>query len=345
MAWAKNLYSRSQIDRAGETLRIGLTRENFINYLSAYDVMNNWRASHAFPLNTIQMGLRKRARLVDPQAEVVQRMKRATSIIQKLRRNDGMRLSRMQDLGGCRAILADMSHVYDVAQKYHESRNRHHLSGEKDYISDPRESGYRSYHLIYKYQSDRNEDYNNHRIEVQLRTRVQHAWATAVEVAGVFVNSPLKSSIGPSDWLEFFQFASSIFSIHEGTPRLHKYLDTDEIFKSFREIDRRINARTQLKNFTVAHGVVQKAKQREHTHFLLTLDLGTNQINIEPFSSVQLAAERYAEMERKFVEDPMVDVVLVAADSIESVSRAYPNYFADTSVFLELISQIVGDHE
>jgi hypothetical protein len=39
--------------------------------------------------------------------------------------------------------------------------------------------------------------YNDLKIEMQLRSQYQHAWATAVETVGTFIGQALKSSIGP----------------------------------------------------------------------------------------------------------------------------------------------------
>ena len=50
-----------------------------------------------------------------------------------------------------------------------------------DYITTPKDSGYRGVHLIYRYYSDKNETFNGLKIEVQIRTALQHAWATAVD--------------------------------------------------------------------------------------------------------------------------------------------------------------------
>ena len=41
-------------------------------------------------------------------------------------------------------------------------------------------------------------------IEVQFRTKLQHMWATAVEMMGIYTNSNLKSSQGDYDILRFF---------------------------------------------------------------------------------------------------------------------------------------------
>lgn len=77
---------------------------------------------------------------------------------------------------------------------------KHELEAVDDYIADPRSSGYRGTHLIYRYFSDRVETYNGLRVEVQLRSHLQHAWATAVETVGTFLKQALKASQGHEQW-------------------------------------------------------------------------------------------------------------------------------------------------
>ncbi|RMG20666.1 MAG: hypothetical protein D6729_02400, partial [Deltaproteobacteria bacterium] len=78
--------------------------------------------------------------------------------------------------------------------------------------------GYRGVHLIYQYHSDRMTTYNGLRIELQIRSLLQHAWATAVETVGIFLQHSLKSSMGPDDWLRFFALSASAFARAEGSP-------------------------------------------------------------------------------------------------------------------------------
>jgi hypothetical protein len=40
-----------------------------------------------------------------------------------------------------------------------------------------------------------------------------------------------------------------------------------------------------------------------------------------------------------------MDAVLVSVDSLAALPRAYPNYFADTRVFMELLSQALSGHK
>jgi putative GTP pyrophosphokinase len=340
--WRICTYSRKEVDRAGSTLRDESVQDNVSRYIDAYGVMDSWRASHAFPLNTMQMTLRRRASQIDADSEVVQRLKRAPSVISKLRRFRDMQLSRMQDLGGCRAILKGVREVELLRDAYKASRDRHELVTEKDYILQPQDSGYRGVHLIYRYASDKSQQYNGHRIEIQLRTRVQHAWATAVEIAGIYVRRPLKSSIGPEKWLDFFKYASSAFAYAEKSPRLHSRLERAEIIDLLRDCDRSIEARKKLSSLTGAHQYLVENRRKSDSHFILLLNLEERKTTIESFNSVATASRRYADLEKRFIADDLIDVVLVAAENVESVTQAYPNYFADTRQFVRIMNRLIG---
>ncbi|WP_428851165.1 divalent metal cation transporter [Imbroritus primus] len=115
--------------------------------------------------------------------------------------------------------------LLQVAELYRKSGLKHILVNKKDYIAVPKTSGYRGIHLVYKYQSDRTSTYNNHQIEVQLRSRLQHSWATAVETVGTLLSQSLKASEGEAKWLEFFQWTSSAFACVEGTPMVANTLN------------------------------------------------------------------------------------------------------------------------
>lgn len=69
-------------------------------------------------------------------------MKRLPSIEAKLIRFHGMGLSRMQDLGGCRAIVSDIPNVEQLVKRYRGSRARHALVATNDDIAEPQSTGY-----------------------------------------------------------------------------------------------------------------------------------------------------------------------------------------------------------
>ena len=68
--WAKRENTKEQIDMAGHALIDRHTSASDLD--KALVVINNWRACHAFPLNTFQNGLRHKARQVDQKALVAQ---------------------------------------------------------------------------------------------------------------------------------------------------------------------------------------------------------------------------------------------------------------------------------
>ena len=86
----------------------------------------------------------------------------------------------------------------------------------KNYIKEPNpDTGYRGIHLIYKYNSSKTPQYNDLLIEVQLRTRLQHLWATAVETVGMFTQNRLKFNQGDDVCLRFLKLVSIIFAAEE----------------------------------------------------------------------------------------------------------------------------------
>jgi ppGpp synthetase/RelA/SpoT-type nucleotidyltranferase len=119
-----------------------------------------------------------------------------------------MDLSRMQDFGGCRAVLDNVDEVRRVQariSKNHKDRNGKdpHV---KDYIAEPRESGYRGVHVVV---------YDERLVEVQLRTKVMHDWAITVERLSGRTGLDLKSSNGPPELQEFFSHVSILMAIDE----------------------------------------------------------------------------------------------------------------------------------
>ena len=105
--------------------------------------------------------------------QVSQRLKRVPTIIDKLLREPTLPLSRMQDIGGCRAILPTIPDIRAVQERLARPSRARELVAVSDYIEDPRDSGYRGVHLIMLYRG--------RIVEIQLRTPVMHEWAATVE--------------------------------------------------------------------------------------------------------------------------------------------------------------------
>jgi Region found in RelA / SpoT proteins len=220
MAWAIPKYPRNQVDKAGDILAAGGASDEELVW--AFDVLNNWRASHSFPLNNFTTNLRTKVKTLQTKAVVAQRIKRLDSILQKLRRpaTSTLKLSQMQDIGGCRAIVKTPDLVKRLIQSYKRSKFAHILRRENDYIATSKEDGYRGVHLVYQYKGLGNQitSYDKLRIEIQIRTIWQHAWATTVEAVSTFTGQALKSSEGDEDWLRLFVLMSSAMALIEKRP-------------------------------------------------------------------------------------------------------------------------------
>lgn len=77
-------YSRTLVDRAGRELVQAAETEDVPE--QALTVINDWRSFHTFPLNSITVVLKQKARRVQDDALVVQRLKRTRSVLTKLTR-------------------------------------------------------------------------------------------------------------------------------------------------------------------------------------------------------------------------------------------------------------------
>lgn len=341
--WEIPRYSKSQINKSGKIIiDPNSTKEERDQALI---VLNNWRAAHAYPLQVICSNLRRN----NPNAIVVQRLKRLESIINKLDRNKDhvMQLYRMQDLGGCRVIVDTVDQVYETVDRYKNSRVRHLFKREYDYIKEPKCSGYRSYHMVYQFFSDTKEVYNsNMLIEIQFRTKLQHMWATAVEMMGIYTKSNLKSSQGNEDILRFFKLVSSIFAIQEKMPVCPGTSHfMDELILEMESLDKKHNILSMLSGINIAIDHTNKFPQLKgkNIYYILILNYDKKVITIRSFqaSKIEIATKVYDKIEKESSNN----AVLVSASSFDALKLAYPNYFVDISHFIERLRNIINEYE
>lgn len=346
--WIRREYGKGEIDRAaaelvpwwanGAEFAPGEIGERAV-------IIQNWRTSHAMPLLTFRMSLGQRARRVEQKAIVAQRLKRFSSVMNKLVREPHMKLSQMQDLGGCRAILSNVAAVDRLYGLYRGPNNLFETEGVMkcyDYIRTPKSDGYRGVHVVGRYsaQIQKNEPWNGHRIEIQLRSRLQHAFATTVETVTTFTRLPLKFGAGPEEWRRFFSLMGSALAAREGTalvagtPTNHT-----ELIRELRELTKALKVRQRLRAWTVALKVFpRRGNTADATWLLLVLDVSANTINVTGYADRKKASEAIAAIEQSArVGKLELDAVLVWVRSIKDLRRAYPNYYADTREFIEAL--------
>lgn len=338
MQWIEPKYTRKQVEKAGK--KIIKSEFTSSEFKDSFPIFYNWRTCHAFPMQIMLDLLRKNALRVDKQALVVQRLKRSSSIFWKLIREEGMSLSRMEDIAGCRAVLNDAERVRKLFLNLKNSKTKHILHRERDYISYPKKSGYRGIHLVYRYNGGK-EKYHGLYVELQLRSKIQHSWATAVEVVGNFTSQALKASSGDEDWLDYFKYASVEFAKLEGCPIDESYSGIDTL-KKLQEFDKALNVEKKLRAFNVAVKTITERKSEDAHYFLLLLDLSKRVINLRAFKKTELekATQLYNDDEQKYSTDNTKNLVLVSAGSVKELKNAYPNYFSDTEHFSKYIEMV-----
>lgn len=338
MKWIEPKFSKERVKKAGNNLlKAKVESEEF---QEAVPIFHNWRSSHAFPMQIMLDLLRKNSIKIDKNSFVVQRMKRVSSIFQKMARQKNMSLSRMQDIAGCRAVVADVKKVDKVYQSLKRSRTKNILHKEFNYIEAPKESGYRGIHLIYKYCGSK-EKYIGMQVELQIRSKVQHSWATAVEVVGAFTKQALKASAGDSRWLELFKLVSVEFAKIEGCTTDPRFEGVDT-FKKMTELIDVLELVERLAAFKVATKAITGKSEKGAGYFVLLLDMSEKVVKHTRFPKGNLdeATDYYNGLESEHKSDTSKDVVLVSAASVRDLKRAYPNYFADTGEFEKNIRKV-----
>ena len=351
MVREKRLYTPGQIERAGRTLTNSAASKDELT--EAFSIVDNWRTAHAYPLELARNALDQRVAEICPDAViperpiVSERLKRIESIREKLIREPKMNLVTMQDIGGCRAVLRGPEEVEKLLRSYAGVADLKTT----DYIASPRVSGYRSTHLVWRFRSQDSStaDYNNMRIEIQIRTALQHTWATAVEIASTFTGQDLKSDhpklqdpdLG-SRWVRFFALMGSAMANCEGgAPVRDTPTDKNDLIRELGRLTNDLRVQHLMKHWSKVTTIRDTKSNAGARLFLIVLRPHETQwyLKIKPFSAkdADKAAEERIRLEKESRETRGMQVVLVAVESIDMLRRAYPNYYADTAEFLKAL--------
>lgn len=329
-----HLPSKNAVRRAGKNA----AKSGSLNAVSQGDVelLDEWRKAHLQPLSAVAMWLRKPS-LDATGLAPAQRLKRRETFLDKLITGRSQDASTMHDLGGCRLIFPDVAALQDFRTYLDsESRARHQLTHERnkyDYISSPKPTGYRGVHYVYGYSSSSKAraDLDGLKIEVQLRTSVQHAWATAVEIADLVSDTRTKFEDGSGDYGQFFRLASELLArFHEGMPSCASDLSLQEVKDRFHKLEEKIGLLDRLAKLR-EQGDIAKIKQ--HTVLAFRED---DTVEIFGYTKASRAVAR----ERELLTDATcVNVVYVSASTPRSIRSSYRNYLTNPEDFVELLRE------
>lgn len=312
-----------------------------------------WRVQHLEPTARCFEALTRCAKHFEG-AVVSYRLKRMTSILRKLqRRNSNFELGALDDIGGCRLIVGSIREVYEAAKILDDLLGHWKI---KDYIAAPQRSGYRSYHAIYKVPVGGIA----YRIEVQIRTRLQHLWATGVEavgeVYGLEYKSPdVRASLEGEEQKRdrFLMLSSHLFALEEGQPGVPDVIG--DLAAVRREISAICETTHLLDDLRAARSgiLVQADSDERDEYFLLCLSREVQFFDVVGFPEFQDANDEYQRLEKEalriedgndvVIAEPEFDnVVLVKAESADSIKSSYLNYSLGVDGFISRVEQASG---
>jgi ppGpp synthetase/RelA/SpoT-type nucleotidyltranferase len=179
--------SKSQVDKLGNRLRSGNISDDDLRLLDEY------RRSHTGVYQSVVDAIRARAHVQTTGRPA----KSTSSIVAKLQR-ESARLSQVQDIAGCRIVVTD-----PVAQDalVAELQNIFPQANLVDRRVNP-SNGYRAVHMVVST--------DGYRVEVQVRTKLQHLWAEYSEKLSDVVAPEVKYGGGPIEVQEDIQLLSRL---------------------------------------------------------------------------------------------------------------------------------------
>ena len=340
--------SREKVKKAGKVLiKEDATTDEFNDAMA---VLSQWRALHSYTINTFQAMLRGKVKQLGFKSHIIaQRLKRTPSIVRKLNRFPSMSLSRMQDIGGIRIVLPNVNDVYRLHKEIITIKARFDhepILPPVDYIEKPKDDGYRSLHQVFKYKSTIAPELNGLFIELQIRTKLQHSWATAVETLGLVEKSSFKTGEGAEEFKRFFKLASVLFAHHESQPVMNEFANISflEIASELITLEQDLQIYAKLTGLIITGKHIETSSVKSNEYHVMELNTSDDkrEVSLIAFTKAQLElAEEFYKMREIATQDkPNIEVVLIAAGNLKDIKKAYPNYFLDTQEFIKNLKYI-----
>lgn len=327
--------SKRAVRRAGDVMASGIGSPG---YGDAVSVAELWRSCHSEPLEEMSELLKSvlaESGDAGRGASIVSRLKRMDTIVGKLCRPGlDMRLNTMNDIAGCRVILPSVDGLDEVSARIMGSPcvSVHRV---KDYVADPKTDGYRSVHIITRHDAP-SAGLSGLYCETQVRTRLQHAWATAVETYDVIGVAKMKFGGGDPDVRRFFLLASGLIAAREGRALPPGFpASRDEARREAARLDRESSVLDKLKACSGSVTVICNEAMASGEYFVLHIDYAEQSTHIYAYP-----ADRRGEAEAQYTlierarTGALEDVLLVKASSVRELNQAYPNYSTDIGAFI-----------
>lgn len=308
--------TKGSIDRLGNQIRAEYDELKDDTLIELQD----YRTSHKDTIARVFNILCNINRKIKKDYIITYRIKRFESIIGKLYRYPQMQFSRMWDIGGCRCIVNNNQEVYELKTLIEENP---FLEIRKiyDYIEKPQPEGYKSLHLFISLKND------NKVIELQIRNKDDHNWATLVEITDLLYDAKLKEFGKNKDLLRFHFLLSKRFDLS-----FNEKKEVSRIIKKYRYFEKLSDVFTR--------NYIQIRKQwleieSKHNHNYFLIETKKDEVpRITTYKKFEEAEENYF---RIYKNNQTANVVLthLPKPNYEQISIAYSNYILTFHSFLD----------
>ncbi len=314
-------YTNGDIKRLGQRI---VASEGKLNS-EGLILLQEFRTSFSQPLsdafNEI-IGIKNNVR---QSAIVAFRLKRISTIINKVIREPGMHLSRMGDIAGIRMIFDNNREVYKALELIQEQFVQ---SGKiRDYIKDPKEIGYRGVHIYVK------DKVLGKRIEIQIRTNEHHNWSTLVEITDLLYDTRLKE-LGYDSHPKFAEFHALMSSDKELSDK-----EADLVYDILNEYNF-ITDLSKLFRTNINEVRKQWASLRKNSRYFL-IEASKNVIpNLKAFKNYSDAEKEYFEAYKRNEQTEIV-LTAISKPSFQQICIAYANYILSYHTFIGDVEPII----
>jgi hypothetical protein len=137
----------------------------------------------------------------------------------------------------------------------------------------------------------------------------------------------------------------TVIAVSEGTARVPGTPDSNaELLDELIIAAAALDVINRLTAYGAALRGVNDVTTRDARYFLIELDPEAQRTVVTGFKAgqLELANERYLNIERRSSDSSYTDAVLVSVENIAVLRRAYPNYFLDTQIFLRVLSEAIA---
>ncbi|WP_245708088.1 RelA/SpoT domain-containing protein [Celeribacter baekdonensis] len=341
------MISKSKVDKAGRILSDKDRNYDELSLELDY-VFEEFRKSYLAPLTKLTLSLQEWLQTYGQQNYIAQRLKRKPQILRKLRRFS-VRLTQLQDIGGCR-IVVDNNEAVDGLVSFLRTKltdsGDYTIERETDYRDWGRDdSGYRAYHIILTT--------SGIRLELQLRSQLQHYWSESIERTSVIYGSRLKENEGDKEVLKYFKKFSDALHFLEQEKKLSSEHEIE--LQRSRELAEAIIGQASPKalasyvneNIIKTMSEAEKNSQSSLNNWILVFDW--NDGNFVTWDLVgrdpDEATEAYSNYESQYPEEDKYEVVMIGSSEISSVKHTHSHYFGiehHSSALEDMEQSIIG---